>query len=107
MDARDWDWRIDWMGRGGGLRLPMLLIGGIAVVVTAQRSAWGWLVADAAYFALLTLGEEVAFRGYGFQRFADGGWIVGSGVRVCAVLRDHAGGSAGIDECEHCDFGGV
>ena len=50
--------------------LPMLVIGGIAVVVTAQRAAWGWLVADAAYFALLTLGEEVAFRGYGFQRFA-------------------------------------
>jgi uncharacterized protein len=50
--------------------LPMLVIGGIAVVITAQRSAWGWLVADAVYFALLTLGEEVAFRGYGFQRFA-------------------------------------
>jgi len=50
--------------------LPMLLIGGIAVVITAHRAAWGWLVADAAYFALLTLGEEVAFRGYGFQRFA-------------------------------------
>ena len=50
--------------------LPMLLIGGIAVVITAQRTAWGWLVADAAYFGLLTLGEEVAFRGYGFQRFA-------------------------------------
>jgi uncharacterized protein len=50
--------------------LPMLVIGGIAVVITAQRSAWGWLVADATYFALLTLGEEVAFRGYGFQRFA-------------------------------------
>jgi uncharacterized protein len=55
--------------------LPMLLIGGIAVVITAQRPAWGWLVADAAYFALLTLGEEVAFRGYGFQRFA---MVVGS-----------------------------
>jgi len=50
--------------------LPMLVVGGIAVVVTSQHSAWGWLVADAAYFALLTLGEEVAFRGYGFQRFA-------------------------------------
>lgn len=50
--------------------LPMLLIGGIAVVITTHRSAWGWLAADVAYFALLTLGEEVAFRGYGFQRFA-------------------------------------
>ena len=55
--------------------LPMLLLGGIAVVITAQRSAWGWLLADAFYFALLALGEEVAFRGYGFQRFAQ---VVGS-----------------------------
>lgn len=50
--------------------LPMLLIGGIAMVITTQHGAWAWLIADAAYFALLALGEEVAFRGYGFQRFA-------------------------------------
>ncbi|MGA8088100.1 MAG: type II CAAX endopeptidase family protein [Terracidiphilus sp.] len=55
--------------------LAMVVIGGIAVVVTTQPSAWPWLVADAAYFALLALGEEVAFRGYGFQRFAA---VVGS-----------------------------
>jgi CAAX protease family protein len=55
--------------------LPMLLVGGIAVVITAQTSSWPWLLADAAYFALLALGEEVAFRGYGFQRFAA---VVGS-----------------------------
>ncbi len=55
--------------------LAMTAIGGIAVVITAQPSAWSWLLADAAYFALLALGEEVAFRGYGFQRFAQ---VVGS-----------------------------
>ena len=55
--------------------LAMAVIGGIAVVVTTQPSAWPWLVADGAYFALLALGEEVAFRGYGFQRFAA---VVGS-----------------------------
>ncbi len=49
--------------------LPMLFIGGIAVIITAPESAWGWLVADLLFFALLALGEEVAFRGYGFQRF--------------------------------------
>jgi uncharacterized protein len=49
--------------------LPMLLIGGIAVLITTQGSAWGWLIADTLYFALLALAEEVAFRGYGFQRF--------------------------------------
>ena len=39
----------------------------------ASRSAWnrgsGSLI-DAAFFALLALGEEIAFRGYAFQRFA-------------------------------------
>ena len=50
--------------------LAMVAIGGIAIVITAQLSAWPWLLADAAYFALLALGEEVGFRGYGFQRFA-------------------------------------
>ena len=49
--------------------LPMLFIGGIAVIITAPGTAWGWLVADMLFFALLALGEEVAFRGYGFQRF--------------------------------------
>lgn len=55
--------------------LPMLLIGGIAVVVSLDSSVWRWLLADAAYFALLALAEEVTFRGYGFQRFAA---VVGS-----------------------------
>ncbi len=55
--------------------LAMFVIGGIAVVITTQWSAWPWLLVDAAYFALLTLGEEVGFRGYGFQRFTA---VVGS-----------------------------
>ena len=49
--------------------LPMALAGGIAIVLILQPSAWGWLAADAAFFALAALAEEVAFRGYGFQRF--------------------------------------
>lgn len=55
--------------------LPMMLFGGIAVVLSIQGSSWGWLFADAAYFAFLALAEEVAYRGYGFQRFAA---VVGS-----------------------------
>lgn len=55
--------------------LPMLLIGGIAVVLSTQSSAWGWLIADAVYFACFALAEEVAYRGYGFQRFSA---VVGS-----------------------------
>jgi uncharacterized protein len=50
--------------------LPLLAAGGIVVSFSVQRSSWGWLAADAAFFALLALSEEIAFRGYGFQRFA-------------------------------------
>jgi membrane protease YdiL (CAAX protease family) len=72
--------RAEWPGEAGlGLAvgwsvalvcvLPMVLAGGIAIVLNLQPSAWGWLLSDAAFFALLTLAEEIAFRGYGFQRF--------------------------------------
>ena len=49
--------------------LPMLLIGGIAVVISTTSSSWLWVLADTAYFVLLALGQEVTYRGYAFQRF--------------------------------------
>jgi membrane protease YdiL (CAAX protease family) len=49
--------------------LPMVVGGGIAIVLILGHTAWGWLAADAAFFALVALAEEVAFRGYGFQCF--------------------------------------
>ncbi|MDE3186101.1 MAG: CPBP family intramembrane metalloprotease [Acidobacteriota bacterium] len=49
--------------------LPLTVVGGIAVVLRTDLSSWGWLIADAGYFALAAMAEEVAFRGYGFQRF--------------------------------------
>ena len=49
--------------------LPMVLVGGISVVISTERGSWGWWLADCAFFALTALAEEVAFRGYGFQRF--------------------------------------
>jgi len=49
--------------------LPITLVGGIAIVISTQRAAWVWFLADCAFFALAALAEEVAFRGYGFQRF--------------------------------------
>jgi membrane protease YdiL (CAAX protease family) len=55
--------------------IPLLLIGGIAVVISTQSSAWAWLLADAAYFAFFALAEEVVYRGYAFQRFSA---VVGS-----------------------------
>jgi hypothetical protein len=49
----------------------MALAGGIAVALSVRAAEWGWLAADAAFFALAALAEEIAFRGYAFQRFAD------------------------------------
>jgi membrane protease YdiL (CAAX protease family) len=50
--------------------LPLAFIGGIAISISATASSWGWLVVDALFFAFAALAEEVAFRGYAFQRFA-------------------------------------
>jgi uncharacterized protein len=49
--------------------IPVVVAGGIAVYLNLQLNAWGWFAADVAFFALATLAEEIAFRGYGFQRF--------------------------------------
>ena len=78
--AQGWPMRRGWtreaglgLSTGWGLAVlcvvPLTLIGGIAMRFAAGRYAWGWLAADAAFFGLLALAEEVAFRGYGFQRF--------------------------------------
>ena len=47
--------------------LPLTLFGGIVVHLSLNRSAFSWLFADAAYFALATLTAQIAFRGYPFQ----------------------------------------
>lgn len=49
--------------------IPMALAGGIAILVFTRASAWEWLAADALFFALMAMAEEIAFRGYPFQRF--------------------------------------
>jgi membrane protease YdiL (CAAX protease family) len=49
--------------------LPMTVVGGIAISFSTDAVSWGWLLADAAFFLLAALAEELAFRGYGFQRF--------------------------------------
>jgi uncharacterized protein len=44
--------------------------GGIAIRFSANLQAWGWFLIDVAFFALAALAEEIAFRGYAFQRFS-------------------------------------
>jgi uncharacterized protein len=80
VSAQGWPLRPGWKGEAGlGLSigwaiavlcvLPLTLAGGIAIRFASGVQAWGWLAADAAFFALAAAVEEVAFRGYGFQRF--------------------------------------
>jgi membrane protease YdiL (CAAX protease family) len=60
------------LGWGAALvcALLLVLVGGIAIVLSTQSSALAWLLVDVAFFALMAMAEEVAFRGYGFQRLA-------------------------------------
>ena len=60
------------IGWSAALTCFMVLVigGGVAMRLQLSPAAWGWLAVNLALFALATLGEEVAFRGYAFQRFA-------------------------------------
>jgi len=64
--------------------LPLVVAGGIEIVLVLQLSAWGWLIADAVFFALMALAEEIAFRGYGFQRFVDAVGPIGAALGFAA-----------------------
>jgi hypothetical protein len=65
--------------------LPMTVIGGIAISLSPQAASWGWLAADAAFFALAALVEEVAYRGYGFQRFVHAVGPTGATLGFAAI----------------------
>jgi len=47
--------------------LPIVIFGGIVVHLSTTLASFGWLFADAAYFALAMLTLQIAFRGYPFQ----------------------------------------
>ncbi len=87
--------REGWLGESGiGLAagwgialvcvLPLVVIGGIAIVLDLRPAAWGWLLADTAFFALLALAEEIAFRGFAFQRFERAVGPVGASLGFAA-----------------------
>ncbi len=66
--------------------LPLALFGGIAIVLSTDHAAWGWLVADTLFFALAAMAEEVTFRGYAFQRFAGVLGPVGASLAFAAFF---------------------
>ncbi len=76
------------LATGWGLAVICVLLlalgGGIAISVSAHASNFGWLAADAAFFALAALAEEIAFRGYGFQRFVHAVGPLGASIGFAA-----------------------
>jgi len=64
--------------------IPLVIFGGISIVLSGDIGSWGWLAADAAFFALAALVEEVAFRGYAFQRFERASGPIGASVGFAA-----------------------
>jgi membrane protease YdiL (CAAX protease family) len=82
--------------------LPLTLIGGIAITVSTQASAWGWLAVETAFFLLAALAEEIAFRGYGFQRFARAVGPFGASLGFAAyyaIVQSLAPGSSRASYC--------
>ncbi len=93
------------LATGWGLALVCVLLlalgGGIAISISTRASAWGWLLADAAFFALAALAEEIAFRGYGFQRFVDAVGPIGASTRIRRLLRHRAVSGTGVGPRQH------
>jgi membrane protease YdiL (CAAX protease family) len=60
------------VGWSAALTCFMVLVigGGVAIRLQTGAAAWGWLLVNLSFYALASLAEEVAFRGYPFQRFA-------------------------------------
>lgn len=103
-------WRGSWQNEAGlGLAvgwsaailctLVLALFGGIAIVLTTQLSSWGWMLSDIVFFACAALAEEVAFRGYGFQRFVVAVGPLGASLGFAvlyAIVQSVQPGSSGI-----------
>jgi uncharacterized protein len=76
------------LATGWGLAVVCALLlaigGGIAITLSTRFSSWSWLLVDALFFAFAALAEEIAFRGYGFQRFAASVGPVGASLGFAA-----------------------
>jgi len=82
--------------------LPTVLIGGIAISVSTSATAWKWLAMDTAFFVFVALAEELAFRGYGFQRFVRAVGPVGGSIGFAAyyaIVQSMLPGSSRVTFC--------
>jgi uncharacterized protein len=96
ISAQGFPWRKGWTREAGmGLAtgwaiallcvLTMVVFGGIAIAFSTSRSDWNWLAADLAFFVLAALAEEIAFRGYAFQRFIQAVGSTGATLGFAAI----------------------
>ncbi len=65
--------------------LPLVVSGGIAISLYTQATSWGWLIVDAAFFAVAAMAEEIAYRGYAFQCFIRAVGPVGAVLGFAAI----------------------
>jgi len=73
------------VGHRSGLRPAAHFIRRHRHLVFSAGCIVGWLVADTAFFALAALAEEIAFRGYAFQRFAQAVGPIGASLGFAAI----------------------
>lgn len=88
--------------------IPMAIGGGIAVVLSGRLADFGWLFSDMAFFLLATLAEEIAFRGYAFQRFVDAVGPLGAAVGFAAyygIVQQLMPGSSHVSFAVSCALG--
>ena len=84
--------------------LPMLLIGGIAVVITAPALRMGMACRRRLVFRPPDFGRGGRISWIRVSAFRCRGGLVRGCVRIRALLRHHPRHSAGFDQCEHRYF---
>ena len=65
--------------------LPSVFFGGLAITLNLRLASFGWLLVDTVLLALAAFAEEIAFRGYGFQRFLQAVGPTGAALAFAAV----------------------
>lgn len=88
--------------------LPSIFAGGVAVALDLHLSAFIWLLFNALLLAFAALAEEVAFRGYGFQRLIEAVGPTGAAFLYSvfyAILQSLLPGSTRASICAAFVFG--
>ena len=87
--------------------LAMVVIGGIAVVITTQSAAWPWLLVDAVYFAIAHARRRSRFSWIRVSALYRCCRIIWRGIWIRVVLRDRLCAAARGHQRQHRYFRGL